>query len=111
MTTIHGLAMSVTTKQVDGKTCLKYTYTTPGPDGIRFTFYNLSEVGEPHKKQAGMLRDHLATQLGKVVRSQELGVKPWVADTLVTLEEAAAMDEAEAAALKEFRMTYLGAKA
>lgn len=111
MTTVHGIAMTVTTEQIDGKTCLKYTYAVPGPEGSRCTFYNLCEVGEPYKRQARMLRDHVAAQLGKAVRGQKLEVKPWVADTLVTHEEAAAMDEAEAAQLKEFRMEYLGAKA
>ena len=92
MTTVHGLAMQVSTRRIDDKTCLKYTYTTPGRDGMRLTFYTLNEVAERHKKQAKMLRDHLAAQAGMVVRAQNLEVKPWVADTLVTQEEADTID-------------------
>ena len=83
MTDLSAPTMAVTAKNIAGALCLHYVYVIPGTEDVRCNLHTLREVGEPYQEPARMLRDILATMLGLVVETQEIGESPWVADVLV----------------------------
>ena len=99
MTTTYGTRMKVTTKTTVGVLHLQYSYAM---SDMRFSFSTLNEVGEPFKREAVRCADHLAQQLGLVIRAKNIDAKPWMVDALVTPQEAEAMDEADRKAHEEY---------
>ena len=103
MTTTYGTRMKVTTRTTAGVLHLQYSYVMSDMSDMRFSFSTLNEVGEPFKREAVRCADHLAQQLGLVIRAKNIDAKPWVVDALVTPQEAEAMDEADRKELEDYR--------